>query len=67
MMDIGTVIIIPDPFCPWVFGGGFGIKENHVGLYAIGIKYAGGQAQGGMQIGGFQDLFADQLACAAFK
>jgi len=49
-MDIGPEVIKPDLFCPRVFAGGFVFEKNHVCLDPLGIKYAGGQPQDGVQI-----------------
>ena len=49
-MDIGPEVIIPDLFCPGVFAGRFVFEKNNVRLDSLGIKYAGGQPQDGVQI-----------------
>ena len=66
-MDVGAEIVNPDIFRLPLWAGGALIEEKHVCLDAGLVENAGGQAENGMQIGGFQKLSADGLPRAAFK
>ena len=66
-MDIGAEIVNPDIFRPPFRAGRALVEEEHVGLDTGLVEDAGGQAENGVQLGGFQQLLADGLPRAAFK
>ena len=66
-VNVGAEIVNPDILCLPFRAGGALIEEKHVCLDAGLVEDAGGQAENGMQIGGFQKLSADGLPRAAFK
>ena len=41
-MHVGAEVVDPEFFGPGGFGGGFGVKEDDVGLNALGVEDAGG-------------------------
>ena len=48
MVNVGTVVVEPDLFCPWVFTAAFVIEEDHICFYAICIEYpVGGEGRYG--------------------
>ena len=49
-MDIRSVVVDPDFFGPGVFGGGFGVKKQDIGLDSLGIKNAGGKPKYGVKV-----------------
>src|SRR3990172_1417537 len=67
MMNIGAVIIEPDLFCPWVFTRGSCIKEKHICLYSLGVKYPCWKAQYSMQVGCLQQFLSYGFTCTTFK
>jgi hypothetical protein len=67
VMDVGAVVVVPNLFGPGFFGGGLIIEEEDVGFNALGVEKPGGQAQDGMQVGVFEELFADGFAGAPSK
>ena len=64
---VGAVIVIPNLFGPWLFGGGLVIEKQDVRLDAVGVKDAGGQAQDGVEVGVFQEPLPDGFADAALE
>ena len=54
VVDVGAIVVKPDLFSPRFLTGGVVVEEQHIGLDAVGVEDAGGQAQDGVQFGGFQ-------------
>src|SRR4030067_1312479 len=67
MMDISAVIIDPDLLCPSVFARGFCVKEKHICLYSLGVKYPCREAQNSMQFHCLYQLLSYGLTCTPFK
>ena len=67
VVDVGAVVVVPDLLRPRVRAGFAVVEENHVGLDALGIEHAGGQAQYRVQVGVLQELAADGFARAALE
>src|SRR4030067_2705932 len=67
MMDISAVIIDPDLLCPWVFTRWSCIKEKHICLYPLGVKYPCREAQDSMQFHCLHQLLSYGLTCTPFK
>ena len=66
-VHIGPQIVDPD-FLGLAFGAGRTlIKEDHVCLYARLVKDAGGKAEAGVEITGFQQLLPDGFTGAALE
>ena len=60
-------IVNPELLCPRLFLGGLAVEEKDVGLHALGVENAGGQAQQCVDIGLLEQFAADGFAGAAFK
>lgn len=67
VMNIGAVIKKPDLLRPGLLAGGVVVEEQHIRFHAVSIENAGGQAQYGVQIRGFQQLLAHRLARTALE
>ena len=67
VVDVGTVVVEPDLFCPGPFPTRLAVEEKDVGLNPLGIKDAGRQAQDGVQVAFLQQLAPHRLPRAAFK
>jgi hypothetical protein len=66
-MDVRSVIVNPNFFCPRLFRRRFCVKEYDVCLYALSIKDTCGKPKNCVQIGGFQQTFSDRFTRAALK
>ena len=66
-VDVGSEIVDPDILGLHIGACGLLVVEDDVCLDAGLVEDTGGQAEDGMQIGGFQQLAADDLTGAAFK
>jgi hypothetical protein len=64
---ICTRVVDPELFCPWLFACWFPVEEQHVRLYTLGVKDAGGQTEQRVNVPLFQQLPANGLASAAFE
>ncbi len=40
-MFVGAKIVDPELFCPSLFGGGFAVEQEDVGLHTLGVEDAG--------------------------
>ena len=67
VVNVCSIIIVPNFFRPGFFRSWFCIKKYHVCLYAVRIKDARWQAQDGMKVGGFEHFLPDGFACASFE
>lgn len=54
MVDVGAVVVDPDRFRPGLCPAWAAIEEQDVGLHPVGVEDAGGQAEDGVEVGGFQ-------------
>jgi hypothetical protein len=64
---VGAQVVDPQLLGPRGFAGAFLLKEQHVGLHALRVEQARGQAQQGVHVALVQQLFADGFARAAFE
>ena len=53
-MFVGAQIVNPQLCCPGFLGCRFTVEEEDVGLDALGVEDAGGQAQQGVNVGLFE-------------
>ena len=66
-MDIGSKIVEPNFLGLHLRAGGLFVVKEHIGLDTGLIENTGGQAEDGMQIGGLEQLLADDLTGTALK
>ena len=66
-VDVGAEIVNPDFLRLRFLAGRTFVEEEHICLDTGLVEDTGGQAEDGVQIGGFQKLFADDFPCAALK
>src|ERR1019366_1411195 len=64
---VGAEIVDPQGACPGSLAGRLAVEEEHVGLDALGVEDAGGQAEQGMDIAIVEEALADGFAGAALK
>ena len=66
-MLVGPQIVNPELFRPRLFAGGFAVEEEDVGLHALRVEDARGQAQQRVHVGLLEQFAADRFARAAFE
>lgn len=66
-VDVGTEVVNPDLFRLHFRAGRTFVEGEHICLDTGLVEDTGGQTEDGVQIGGFQKLFADDFPCAALK
>ena len=66
-MLVGAQVVNPQLLRPWRFRRALLLEEQHIGLHALGVEQARGQAQQRVHIALVQQLLADGFARAAFK
>ena len=64
---VGAQVVDPEVLSPGLFVGGFALKEEHVGLHALGVEDAGGQAQQGVDVAALEEFAADGFTGSAFE
>jgi hypothetical protein len=64
---VGAQVVDPELAGPGLRGGGLAVEEEDVGLDALGVEDAGGQAQEGVDVALGEQLAADGLAGAALE
>ncbi len=67
MQDVGAVVAIANFFGAGVFGGFAVVEEENVCLYALGVEDAGGEAEDGVVVRGFEEVLTDGFSGSAFK
>ena len=64
---VGAQVVDPELFRPRLFLRGLAVEEQDVGLHALRVEDAGGQAQQRVHVRLLEQLAADGFAGAAFK
>jgi len=64
---IGPEVIDPESLRPGSFAGGLAVEEEDVGLDALGVEDAGGQAQKGVNVAFVEELAANGFASTALE
>jgi hypothetical protein len=66
-VDVGAVVIDPDLLRMRILAACLVVEENHIGLHALGVEDARGQAQDRVHIRSFEQLAAHRFARATFE
>jgi hypothetical protein len=64
---VGAQVVDPELLRSRLLLGGLAVEEEDVGLHALRVEDAGGQAQQGVDVGLLEQLAADGFAGAAFE
>jgi hypothetical protein len=66
-MLVGAEVVDPQGLSPGPFAGRFAIEEEDVGLDALGVEDAGGQAEQRVNVTFVEELAANALGGAALE
>ena len=66
-MQVGAQVVDPELLRPRLFLRGFAVEEEDVGLHALRVEDAGGQAQQGVDVRLLEQFAPDGFARAAFE
>ena len=64
---VGAEVVDPEILGPGLFAGFLALEEEDVGLHALGVEDAGGEAQEGVDVAAFEEFAADGFAGSAFE
>lgn len=64
---VGAEVVDPKRLGPGSFAGGLAVEEEDVGLDALGVEDAGGQAEKGVHIAFVKEFAANGFAGSAFE